>query len=199
MLTITLALLLAGAPPGQTNPASAPPGPSDEQVLMPRHLDPDKSAERASRDDRPTDPWFDRAQVATDDPVFILAAIESARQGVIDARDVASRTDKPELRAAAEKIRAQNEGAMRRLEKVAASKGWRLPQANPERASTMRTATPARANANFIVHQLSLHDATVTQYRAQIAGKGDADLKRALRETLPGYEKNRELLLTLKP
>jgi hypothetical protein len=39
----------------------------------------------------------------------------------------------------------------------------------------------------------------VAQYRAQIAGKGDADLKRALKDALPGYEKNRDLLLTLKP
>jgi hypothetical protein len=36
-------------------------------------------------------------------------------------------------------------------------------------------------------------------YRAQLAGKGDAELKRALRETLPGYEKNLRMLLELPP
>jgi hypothetical protein len=39
----------------------------------------------------------------------------------------------------------------------------------------------------------------VAQFRAQLAGNGDADLKHALREALPGYEKNLQLLLTLKP
>jgi len=199
VISIALTLMLASAPPGATNPASAPPGPTDEQVLMPRHLDPDKAAERASSDDQPTDPWFDRERVSTDDPAFILAAVESARQGVIDARDAATRLDSPDLRTAAEKITAQNEGTMKRLEKLAGSKGWRLPQSNPGRASTLPEAKPARANANFIVNQISFHENTVAQYRAQIAGKGDKDLKRTLREALPGYQKNLELLLTLKP
>jgi predicted outer membrane protein len=190
MLSVmTLGLLLAGTQPASTG----------DQVSMPRHLDPEKTAERASSDDQPTDPWFDRERVATDDPAFILSAVESARQGVIDARDAATRLDSPELRTAAEKIRTQNEGTMRRLENLAGGKGWRLPESNPGRASTVPDAKPARANANFIVHQIAYHQNTVAQYRAQISGKGDKDLKRTLREALPGYEKNLELLLTLKP
>ena len=39
----------------------------------------------------------------------------------------------------------------------------------------------------------------MAQYRAQIAGKGDPDLKRELKQALPGYERNLELLLKLKP
>jgi hypothetical protein len=56
-----------------------------------------------------------------------------------------------------------------------------------------------RANANFIVGQITYHESTLAHYRAQIAGKGDAQLKRTLREAVPGYEKNLELLLKLKP
>ncbi len=174
-------------------------GPSEEQASLPRHLDPDKTAQRAQRDDRPTDPWFDRAHVATDDPAFILAAVESARQGVVDARDAASHLEQGELKAAAEKIGEQNAATLRRLEKLAGNKGWRLPQPNAGRRSSMPVAAPVRANANFILSQLSFHEATVAQYRAQLSGQGDADLKHALRDALPGYQKNLDLLLTLKP
>jgi hypothetical protein len=59
--------------------------------------------------------------------------------------------------------------------------------------------TASRANADFILTQLSFHQNTVAQYRAQIAGKGDPDLKRELQQALPGYERNLELLLKLKP
>jgi hypothetical protein len=38
----------------------------------------------------------------------------------------------------------------------------------------------------------------VDQFRAQIGGKGDPELRRALREALPGYQKNLEMLLGLK-
>jgi hypothetical protein len=187
--TITLSLLLAAAQPG----------PAAEQVPLPRHLDADAAAQRAARDDEPTDPWFDRDHVATDDPAFILAAVESARQGVIDSREAANRLDKPELRSAAQKITEQNEATTRQLEKLAGNKGWRLPESNPGRETTVRAAGTTRANANFILHQIAYHENTVAQYRAQIAGKGDKDLKKTLRDALPGYQKNLDLLLKLKP
>jgi predicted outer membrane protein len=196
MLTsIAMLLLLAANPPEA--PASDPP--LGDQASMPRRLDPEKTEHRATRDDEPTDPWFDRPRVATDDPAFVLAAVESSRQGIIDARDAAGSLRNPELRAAAQKIGAQNEATAHRLENVAGLKGWRLPEPNPGRSSTMPSATPARANANFIVNQISWHQNTVAQFRAQLAGHGDADLKRVLREALPGYQKNLDLLLTLKP
>ena len=180
---------------------------SPDQTTLPRHPDPDPVEQQSSREGEATDPYFDREYVATDDPAFVLSAVENARQGVIDARSAAATTGNPELRAAAEKIGAQNEATSRKLEKLASVKGWRLPQPNPARTSSVNggpdgngnRADTVRANANFIVHQISFHQSTMAQYRAQIAGKGDADLKRALSEALPGYQKNLERLLELKP
>jgi hypothetical protein len=182
---VALLLLFANTPPDQTT--------------LPRHPDPEPVERNAQRDGTPTDPWFDRQFVATDDPAFILTAVENVRQGTMAAQSAAGALDRPELVAAAQKIGEQNEATASRLERLAKAKGWRLPQDNPERAAGNGTATGKRANADFILNQLSFHQNTVAQYRAQIAGKGDADLKRALKEALPGYQKNLDLLLTLKP
>jgi hypothetical protein len=185
-------LLLANAPPDQTT--------------LPRHPDPDPVEHQAQRDGTPTDPLFDRGFVATDDRAFILSAVENVRQGALDAERAAKSLGKPELVAAAQKIGTQNEQTSKRLESLAAAKGWRLPQQNPARATTtngadanVTTPTGTRSNANFILNQLNFHQNTVSQFRAQLAGKGDPELKRALKESLPGYEKNLELLLTIKP
>jgi hypothetical protein len=186
MLTpVALLLLFANTPPDQTT--------------LPRHPDPDPVERNAQRDGTPTDPWFDRQFVATDDPAFILAAVENVRQGTVDAKTAASALDRPELVAAAQKIGEQNQATAGKLEKLAQAKGWRLPQENPARAASNGTATGKRANADFILNQLAFHQNTVALYRAQIAGKGDAELKKTLKESLPGYEKNLDLLLTLKP
>lgn len=185
LLHVALLLMFADAPP--------------EQTTLPRHPDPDPVEHQQQREGTPTDPWFDRPHVATDDPAFILSAVESARQGALDARKAAGQLGRPELRAVAEKIGAQNETTTHRLEKVAQAKGWRLPQQNPERESTLPPASAKRTNADFILNQITFHQNTVEQYRAQIAGKGDPELKRVLKDALPGYQKNLDLLLTLKP
>jgi len=183
--TVALLLMFADAPPDQTT--------------LPRHPDPDPVEQQSNRDGEPTDPWFQRNYVATDDPAFILSAVENARQGALDARSAESYLADPKLRAAAQKIGAQNEATGHKLEKLASTKGWRLPQANPTRQSTLPTATQARSNASFILNQISFHQNTVAQYRAQLAGQGDPELKHALKDALPGYQQNLEMLLTLKP
>ena len=94
MLSTVALLLLANAPPDQTT--------------LPRHPDPDPVENQAQRDGTPTDPYFDRSFVATDDPAFILAAVETVRQGALDAQSAAKTLDKPELVAAAQKIGEQN-------------------------------------------------------------------------------------------
>ena len=101
-----------------------------DQTTLPRHPDPDPVEHQAQRDGEPTDPWFDRGYVATDDPAFMLAAVENARQGVIDARSAASGLGSAELRAAAQKIGEQNEATRESWRQLASAKGWRLPQAN---------------------------------------------------------------------
>jgi hypothetical protein len=169
------------------------------QTTLPRHPDPDPVQQQATREGVPTDPWFDRGQIATDDAAFILGAVESARQGVIDARAAASGLQAPALREAAARIERQNETIARQLEELAAAKGWRLPEANPGRTNSVNAAGSARANANFIVSQISYHENTLAQYRAQLSGDGDPQLKRTLRGAVPGYQKNLDLLLTLKP
>ena len=173
------------------------------QTTLPRHPDPDPVEQQVHRDGEPTDPWFDRQYVATDDPAFMLTAVENARQGVIDARGAETGLSDAQLRSAAEKIRQQNEATSRKLEDLAKSKGWRLPQANPARAGTVsdngKGAGPARFNANFILGQIAYHQNTLAHYRAQLGGKGDPQLKRTLREAVPGYEKNLDMLLKLRP
>jgi len=182
--SIALALLFASSPTGETT--------------LPRHRDANPVEQRPVQQESPTDPLFDRQFVATDDPAFVLGAIESSRQGVIDARSAEETLRKPQLREAAARIERQNEATRMRLETLAKRKGWRLPEGNPGRVSTSPTSGETRAGANFIVNQISFHQTTLAQFRAQLGGKGDAELKRALRESLPGYQKNLELLLQLE-
>jgi hypothetical protein len=146
----------------------------------------------------PTDPLFDKAYVPTDEPAFVLSVIESARQGELDARKAAETLQSTSLRDAATRIGKQNQSTRTKLETLARKKGWRLPEGNPDRAPTLAVTGDARSSANFIVQQISFHEATVAQLRAQLNGGGDAELKRAVREVLPGYQKNLDLLLQLK-
>jgi hypothetical protein len=185
MLTTVALLLLAATAPA-------------EQSTMPRQQDANPVDQRPVQQERPTDPLFARAPVATDDPAFVLTTIESARQGVADARAAGEALSPPQLRDAATKIARQNETTLQRLEMLAKRKGWRLPEGNPDRATSLPDASPDRSAANFIIHQISFHESTLAQFRAQLGGNGDADLKRALRESLPGYQQNLELLLRLK-
>lgn len=153
---------------------------------------------RQQQQGTPTDPLFDKPYVATDEPAFVLSVIESARQGEADARIAAEALSKPDLRDAAARIGRQNGATHKRLEVLAKSKGWRLPEKNPDRASTLPAGNDSRTAANFIKQQISFHENTVAQFRAQLNGSGDQDIKRELREALPGYQQNLELLLRLK-
>jgi predicted outer membrane protein len=185
MITFAIFMLVAGG--------------GADQTTLPRHPDPDPVEQGPKRDGTPTDPLFDRVQVATDDPAFIATALENSRQGVAEARAAQEKLQTAPLREAARQIGETNDSTTRSLEAIAKRKGWRLPEGNSQRTSSLAATTEARINASFIIGQLSWHEATITQYRAQIAGKGDPELKRALREALPRYEKNRDLLLKLKP
>jgi hypothetical protein len=173
--------------------------PPQEQTTLPRHVDPAASEQRAQQQGTPTDPLFDRQFIATDEPSFVVGAIENARQAEIDTRTAAEALSQPSLREAAAKIGRQNESTRVKLEKLAERKGWRVPETIADRTATLAKGSgEARTGANFIVQQISVHEATLAQFRAQLNGKGDADLKRAVREALPGYQQNLELLLSLK-
>jgi len=185
MITLTISMLLAAA--------------GSERTTLPRHPDPDPVQQQQTRDGAPTDPLFDRALVATDDPTFVAAALENSRQGLAEARAAGEILQRQPLRDAAARIGETNSATTRSLEQIAKRKGWRLPEGNPRRVSSLAATSDARLNASFIIGQLSWHQATIDQYRAQIAGPGDPELKRALRAALPRYEKNRDLLLRLKP
>jgi len=89
---------------------------------LPRHGDVVPVDERPSGQEHPTDPLFDREYVATDDPAFVLLAVESARQGIMDARSAQGVLRNAYLVAAAERIRRQNESAYQRLEALAKDK-----------------------------------------------------------------------------
>jgi hypothetical protein len=175
------------------------------QTTLPRHPDPPAANAPSAEQRRPTDPppdradpYFDRPLQATDDAAFMLSAVEGVRQGVIDSRAAASGLPTPELRSAAQKIGEQQQATLAKLETLAKAKGWRLPQSNSERTNTVAVTNATRTSADFIVHQIASHQNTLDQFRAQIGGQGDAELKRALRAALPGYQKNLEMLLGLK-
>jgi hypothetical protein len=167
-------------------------------TTLPRHGDVVPAEDRPAAQENPTDYLFDRKHIATDDPAFVLTAIESTRQGIIDARTAEKLVRNAGIRDAAAKIERQNEATRVRLEALATAKGWRVPDGNPNRESTFMAAGEMRTAANFIVSQIAFHEATIAQYRAQLGGKGDAELKRALRATLPGYQENLDLLLRLE-
>jgi len=183
LATLSLVLLLA-EPAGQTT--------------MPRHADPPAAETPPAEVRRPTDPLYDKPITATDDPAFVLVAVENARQGVIDARAAEAGLPSADLRAAAAKIGKHQQATLEKLESLAKAKSWRLPQGNPVRTGSVPVGSAVRTSADFIVNQIAYHETTITQFRAQLAGKSDPDLKRALRDAVAGYQKNLEMLLGLK-
>jgi hypothetical protein len=177
---------------------------SPSQTTVPRRVDTPTApppTDKPRTGDGPfetADPLFDKPLTATDDAAFVLSAVESGRQGVIDARAAEAGLSSPELRSAAAKIGEHQEAMLGKLEAIAKTKGWRLPEANPSRSGSVPVSSPARTDANFIIQQISYHQSTLAQYRAQLGGQGDAQLKRTLREAIPGYQKNLQMLLGLK-
>lgn len=171
---------------------------SASQPTMPRQPEPPSEQAQTQRGAMPADPLFDKPRAATDDAAFVRATIESVRQGVADARAAEAGLTTSGLRAAAAKIGRQQQATLEKLETVAKSKGWALPAGNPERAGSVRVSGPTRTGADFIIHQIATHRATLEQFRAQLSGDGDADLRRVLRDAIPGYEKNLDLLLGLE-
>lgn len=181
--TIALVLLYAGTPA--------------EGTTLPRRIDHEQIDRQRSGES--TDPLFDKAPVATDDRAFVLSAVESARQGTLDARYARQALQASQLKGLAQSIEKQNSVTLLKLESIAKRRGWRLPTKNPEREQTSSETDPYLAGANFIVSQISYHEATVAQYKAQLKGAGDRELRHAIRESVGGYEQNLRLLLTIKP
>src|SRR5215217_630374 len=180
MLSTFIALLLASG--------EAVEPPAANQPTLPRQADTQPYEGRDNSQGKPTDPLFDRKLTATDDSTFVANALEASRQAALDAREAANQLQSESLRATAGAIGTQNERTARELEKLAKRKGWRLPQANPARQTSLPAAGPHRACANFILNQITAHQSTLDQYRAQIAGKGDPELTRALKPALPGND-----------
>lgn len=183
---LALVLLFADAPANEGG------------ATLPRRVDEEALKAQEQRGGKPTDPWFDRQFVATDDPAFIITAIDSGRQGIADAGALGGAAT-PALSATAAKIEKVSRDTTVSLEKLAKKKGWRVPEQNPDRAPTVAQAGPARTRANYVVHQIAYHQSTIQMFRAQIGGKGDAELKRALESALPAYEANLRVLLELEP
>jgi hypothetical protein len=168
------------------------------QPTLPRHMDPPAAEKPPAEQRLPTDPLYDKPQTATDDAAFMLTAVETVRQGVNDARAAERGLSTPALRAVATTLGQQQAATLKKFETLAKSKGWRLPEDNPGRTSTVAESGSARTSADFIINQIAHHQTVIDQYRAQLAGNGDAELKRVLGGALPGYQKNLELLLGLK-
>ena len=160
----------------------------------------------ASREGTPTDPYFDRGYVATDDPAFMLAGGRERAPGRDRCAQRGARPlDNAELR--------RRRGEDRRAERghvAQARAGCQPPRAGacrspiPRATSSVNGSSMATTMASTRCAPMRTSSCTrsrfmrtrVAQYRAQIAGKGDADLKRALREAVPGYQRNLERLLS---
>ena len=102
----------------------------------------------------------------------------------------------PTLRTRRRGSAGRTKPRMQRLETLAKRKGWRLPAENP--ASRDRRFAPRARHApraNFIVQPDCLSRGDDRAVPRAADGKGDAELKRALREALPGYQENLDLLL----
>ena len=104
----------------------------------------------------------------------------------------ARRTRKRELRAAAEQLQSQNEattrqsGGARRDEGLAPAAGRTPDRASCDAGGAPRRHAPARISSSTRSPRTRRR---VGQYRAQMAGRGDADLKRTLREIPAGLSK----------
>src|SRR5262245_47013969 len=145
LASLTLVLFLA-------DPAS--------QTTMPRHADPPAADAPSAEVRKPTDPLYDKPIGATDDPAFMLTAVENARQGVTDAKAAEAGLPTPELRAAAGKIGRQQQATLAKLESIAKAKGWRLPEGNPARTGTVPVSGATRTSADFIINQIAYHETT---------------------------------------
>lgn len=167
------------------------------QATLPRQREPTQQ-ERREQDGTPTDPLFDRPFVATDDPTFVRNAIEASRQGVFDAQAAGGLG--PQLESTAEVIERHYGKTRDRMEELAKRKRWPVPDEVERRTTSTEQVqqAPYRKSADFIVSQIAAHQATLRQYRAQMAGTKDPELKRALGEALAGYEQNLEMLVGLK-
>jgi len=167
------------------------------QTTLPRQREQPPAQEgQRSLDGPTTDPLFDQPLVATDDRTFVRNAVEASRQGVFDAQ--AAGALGPQIESAAELIKRQHAETRDRLETLAKRKRWPLPDEVEGRTTTVKDAAATRKGADFIVSQIVAHQAAVKQYRAQMTGTKDADLKRALGESLQGFESNLEMLVNLK-
>jgi putative membrane protein len=184
-MIVTMGLLAAAPPPERSG------------TSLPRtELPPVRETEFQGE---PTDPLFAKSLQATDDPAFVLLAIESARQGVTDARAVRERVPAAKnVREVAQAIERQHRETTNRLEQLARGKHWRVPEDNDQRESS-QSAQANRDDTNFILNQIAAHESTVALFRAQAAGKGDPELRKAAKEALSGYEKNLDALLRVKP
>lgn len=171
---------------------------AEVDTTLPRRVDDSALKAQEARGGKSTDPWFDRQFVATDDQAFIITAVDSGRQGIADANALGDGAS-PALQSAASKIEMVSRETTGNLEKLAKKKGWRVPEQNPGLAPSVAQAGPVRSRANFVVHQIAYHQSTIQFYRAQMAGKGDTELKRLLKAALPGYEANLRTLLELDP
>lgn len=191
MLSTVISVLLFASP-------AAEPAPAQGGTTMPRQMSVPEAPQGEARG-VPTDPLFDRQFVATDDPDFILKAVENGRQNVVDARLAAREFNEQRLRDTAASIEKHNANTTKKLTSLARQKGWRLPAENPDRDLTIQSGTPRRNAADFVRNQITFHQTTVAQYRAQLAGEGDAALKREINLALPGFEKNLEKLLEIAP
>jgi hypothetical protein len=173
-------------------------GSPQETTTLPRRADADKVESQRDLPANPADPWFDKKFVATDDPTFIRNAVESGRQGIVDAR-VLTGSSSLALRSVAADIEKTNTDTTRRLESLAKTKGWPLPADVPNRTPSIKRSGAVRMNADFILSQIAYHEGVVAQYRAQLGGKGDPQLRDTLKAALPAYEKNLRTLLEVKP
>src|SRR5688572_3236333 len=193
---LALMIVFALQADAQSAPPQGPPPERDGYTLPRSELPPVREKEFHGQ---PTDPLFSKERKATDDPAFVSAAVEAGRQAIVDARTARERvTDSPSLRSVAGAIERQNQETTRKLEQIATRKGWRLPPDIQDRPAS-QAADAKLDDTNYIQNQIAAHESTVALFRAQSAGQGDAEVKKAVKDALPALERNLKALLEIQP
>ena len=122
-----------------------------------------------------------------DDLSFVREATQAGRREVESARDALRELNAPDLKRIAAMLVTDHAGANAKLEKLAQTKGWRVPAPETAPAPPAGTASPD-FDAKWTSDMIAAHEHAVALFRAQSQGGEDADLRRFARETLPTLE-----------
>jgi putative membrane protein len=132
-----------------------------------------------------------------DDAQFVRRAAESSRQEIDSAHDALTQLKDPGLKEIAGMLIADHAEANAKLARIAAARGWPLPETRSPDAPPSGTSA-ADFDAKWTAEAIADHERTVALYRAQAQGGEDRDLRRFANDTLPTIERHLAQLRSLQ-